>query len=163
MHISVVAAQVWLSLDLSFNFRTFLVYILVYISGYLRLFLLSINQVMVGQTICPNCPLYSTSCSSSWGLWSLDTHKRMSSSCQKAYLAKVSKSMRRWEGNREILQLLIYIISHRLKMSFTNRLELSVGNEVLRPNEDRRLVSAVPLRDRMVRLLLTCKCLEPRS
>ena len=37
-------------------------------------------------------------------------------------------------------------------MSFTNRLELSVGNEVLRPNEDRRLVSAVPLRDRMVRL-----------
>lgn len=36
-------------------------------------------------------------------------------------------------------------------MSFTNRLELSVGNEVLRPNEDRRLVAAVPLRDRMVR------------
>ena len=38
-------------------------------------------------------------------------------------------------------------------MSFTNRLELSVGNEVLRPNEDRRLVSAVPLRDRMVGLI----------
>ena len=45
----------------------------------------------------------------------------------------------------------IYIVCYRLKMSFTNRLELSVGNEVLRPNEDRRLVAAVPLRDRMVR------------
>ena len=47
-------------------------------------------------------------------------------------------------------------------MSFTNRLELSVGNEVLRPNEDRRLVAAVPLRDRMVRrdYIMVCKCLK---
>jgi len=38
----------------------------------------------------------------------------------------------------------------RLKLSYSNRLELSVGNEILRPNEDRRLVSNIPLRDRMV-------------
>ena len=50
------------------------------------------------------------------------------------------------------MKISIFMINfyYRLKMSFTNRLELSVGNEVLRPNDDRRLVSAVPLRDRMV-------------
>lgn len=38
----------------------------------------------------------------------------------------------------------------RLKLSYQSRLELSVGNEVLRVVDDRRLVSAVPLRDRAV-------------
>ena len=45
--------------------------------------------------------------------------------------------------------LLCYLFC-RLKMSFTNRLELSVGNEILRINDDKRFVSTVPLRDRMV-------------
>ena len=45
----------------------------------------------------------------------------------------------------------------RLKLSYQSRLELSVGNEVLRVVDDRRLVSAVPLRDRAVSLLYhTC-------
>lgn len=55
-----------------------------------------------------------------------------------------------WTHTNECLALVRRHILQKLKMSFTNRLELSVGNEVLRPNEDRRLVSAVPLRDRMV-------------
>ena len=38
----------------------------------------------------------------------------------------------------------------RLRLSYTSRLELSVGNEILRPSEDRRIVSNIPLRDRMV-------------
>ena len=47
----------------------------------------------------------------------------------------------------------------RLKLSYQSRLELSVGNEVLRVVDDRRLVSAVPLRDRAVSLLYcTCTC-----
>ena len=41
-------------------------------------------------------------------------------------------------------------ILQRLKLSYQSRLELTVGNEVLRVTEDRRLVSAVPLRDRVV-------------
>jgi ubiquitin carboxyl-terminal hydrolase 9/24 len=41
-------------------------------------------------------------------------------------------------------------ILQRLKLSYQSRLELSVGNEVLRVVDDRRLVSAVPLRDRAV-------------
>ena len=45
--------------------------------------------------------------------------------------------------------------SSRLKLTYQGRLELCVGNEVLRATDDRRLVSAIPLRDRMVRTL-TC-------
>lgn len=41
-------------------------------------------------------------------------------------------------------------IMQKLKLSYQNRLELSVGNEVLRTADDRRVVSAVPLRDRAV-------------
>ena len=41
-------------------------------------------------------------------------------------------------------------ILQRLKLSYQSRLELSVGNEVLRVTDDRRVVSAVPLRDRAV-------------
>lgn len=48
----------------------------------------------------------------------------------------------------------VIIVAHptvcRLKLSYQSRLELSVGNEVLRVVDDRRLVSAVPLRDRAV-------------
>ena len=47
----------------------------------------------------------------------------------------------------------------RLKLSYQSRLELSVGNEVLRIEDDRRLVSAVPLRDRTVcTSLVLCIC-----
>lgn len=52
---------------------------------------------------------------------------------------------------------------YRLKLSYTNRLELSVGNEVLRPNEDKRLVSTIPLRDRMVRSDITWPYAEGKS
>ena len=45
--------------------------------------------------------------------------------------------------------------SFRLKLTYQGRLELCVGNEVLRATDDQRLVSAIPLRDRMVRTL-TC-------
>ena len=76
-------------------------------SDYLRVFLPSINQIMVGQTICPDRPLHSTSCSSSWGLWNMDTCKWMSSTCQKAYPTKVSKRMRRCWRELRILWLLI--------------------------------------------------------
>ena len=38
----------------------------------------------------------------------------------------------------------------RLKLSPSNRLELCVGNEVLRASDDKKLVSSIPLRDRMV-------------
>ena len=44
----------------------------------------------------------------------------------------------------------LYHCGLRLKLSANNHLELSVGNEILRQNEDKRLVASVPLRDRMV-------------
>lgn len=45
---------------------------------------------------------------------------------------------------------MVLCVVARLKPSSSNCLELSVGNDVLRPNEDKRLVAAIPLRDRMV-------------
>ena len=42
----------------------------------------------------------------------------------------------------------------RKKLSYSNRIELSIGNEILRPNDDKRLVSNIPLRDRMVSIPL---------
>ena len=42
------------------------------------------------------------------------------------------------------------LLPFRLKLSYSSRVELSVGNEILRPSEDKRIVSNIPLRDRMV-------------
>ncbi len=41
----------------------------------------------------------------------------------------------------------------RLKHPSVSSLELSVGNDVLRLEDDKRLVSSIPLRDRMVRTI----------
>ena len=59
----------------------------------------------------------------------------------------------RSEGEKELLYYRARhysLLSLRLKLSYQNRLELSVGNEVLRVADDRRLVSSIPLRERSV-------------
>ncbi|XP_064393950.1 probable ubiquitin carboxyl-terminal hydrolase FAF-X [Halichondria panicea] len=53
------------------------------------------------------------------------------------------------QANASLAQVRRHIMQ-KLKLSGNNHLELSVGNELLRQNEDKRLVASVPLRDRMV-------------